>query len=399
MNEDEIHENILNEIDEEILTEAEMSEEEQELIDEEKEAERRKKGEELWIAVQSGNTKHLITKVASILNKYPDTRNSDVALMVKYWQVFEGLRGDQISINNLFKFERLTSIARVRAKIQNEYGLFKADNKIRRYRHEEEEVQREYQIASKPPVDYVTVYADESGKNDEFAIVGSAWILAGEGELNTELVNWVQERKSQDDTCPEEFHFNKIRNNGRDLQVYKDFISFAVERGHMMGFKAIAVNQTKLPTSNDDLNSELFYQIVRIGVEHEKVTGRIQLPKQIAYIKEQEEGESALRISQIQQLLMDNFKIHYDDQLRLNSFFPLESKLSRLIQIADLYTSSINRVLNHQKKNPDSKTAKDEFAEYVYELLGIEEIRYEATSFKQEVDKAKTDLATLYIFD
>lgn len=400
MTENQNHENVLNEMDEEILTEEEMSEVEQEMIDEKKEAERREKGEELWRAVQSGDTKHLITKVASVLNRYPDTRNSDVALMLKYWQVFEGHTGNQVSLENLFKYERLTSIARVRAKIQNEYRLFRADEKIRRYRREEEEIQKEFQISTKPPIDDITIYADESGKNDDFAIVGSSWILSGEGELNSDLVKWAQERKIEDQTCPDVFHFNKIRNNGRDLQVYKDFFNYAVQRGNMMGFKAIAVNQTKTSMSNDDLNSELFYQLVRIGIEHEEMTRRIQLPKQIVYIKEKEEGESALRINQIQQQLIDNFKIHHDDNLRLNAFMSMGPEYSRLIQIADLFTSSINRILNHQQKNPQSPhNAKDEFAEYIYGLLSIEEIRYDTTKFKQGLNEAQSDLAVLHIFD
>ncbi|PLR94843.1 hypothetical protein [Bacillus sp. T33-2] len=138
---------LLTDINEEILSEEEDQQEDQK--DEEKEAEKRKKAEALWIDVQQGNTKHLITKVASILNKYPETRNSDVALMVKFWQVFEGHKGSFVSLNKLFRLERLTSITRSRAKIQNEYGLFLADEKVRRYRRSQEEAQKEYQIATK----------------------------------------------------------------------------------------------------------------------------------------------------------------------------------------------------------------------------------------------------------
>jgi len=249
-------------------------------------------------------------------------------------------------------------------------------------------------------MDDLTIYADESGKNDDFAIVGSSWILSGEGELNSDLVKWVQERKSEDNTCPDVFHFNKIRNNGRDLQVYKDFFNYSVQRGHMMGFKAIAVNQKNTSLSNDDLNTELFYQLLRIGIEHENITGRIQLPKQIVYFKEKEEGESALRITQIQQQLIDNFKTHYNESLRLNNFMAIDPDFSRLLQVADLFTSSINRVLNHQRKNPQlRRNAKDAFAEYVYDLLSIEIINYDALKFQQEVYEAESDLAILHIFD
>lgn len=388
-------EEVLAEMDNEVI-----NEEESILVDEEKEAERIKKGEELWIAVQQGNTKHLITKIATILNKYPETRNSDVALMIKYWEIFQEHRGGSVSFEKLFELERLTSIARVRAKIQNEYRLFQGDKKVRRFRRDNEEIQKEIQIATKPAVDYISIYADESGKNDEFAIVGSVWILANEGELNSSLVEWSQQRKQEDISFPDEFHFNKLKNNGNNLQTYKDFVNFAISNGHMVGYKAIAVNQTKLNISIDDLNTELFYQLVRIGIEHESESGRIQLPKQVAYFKDKEDGESALRINQIKQSLIDNFKIHYDEKVKLNAFHSLDSKMSRLIQVADLFTAAINRKINHQQKNPEATlNAKDEFADYLFELLNIEVLNYNAEQIAEIADQSKNDLATLYIFD
>lgn len=281
-------------------------------MDEEKEAEKRKKGEQLWMAVQAGETKHLITKVASILNRFPETRNSDVALMTKFWEVFQGHRGSSVSFEKLFELERLTSIARTRAKIQNEYGLFQADKKIRRFRQNKEEIQKEYEIATKPEIESIDIYADESGKNNDFVIVGSIWILSGGGNLNSRLASWASEQKQNDSNIPDEFHFVKVKNDGKNLHVYKDFMNLVIAEGHMSSFKAIAVNKTKITKPIDDIITELFYQLVRNGVEHEKNTGRIALPKQISYFKDKEDGESALRLSQIQQSLIDNFKLHYE---------------------------------------------------------------------------------------
>src|SRR5690625_7202138 len=111
---------------------------------------------------------------------------------------------------------------------------------------------------------------------------------------------------------------------------------------------------------------------------------------QIVYFKEKEDDESALHITQIQQQLIDNFKTHYDENVRLNTFLSIDPHFSRLLQVADLFTSSINRVLNHQRKNPQSRhNAKDEFAEYVYELLSVEVVSYDTTRFqKEEIGRA-----------
>ncbi|MGM0970835.1 MAG: DUF3800 domain-containing protein [Bacillota bacterium] len=383
--------------DEEVLNEE--VEEQVTLSDEEKETEKRNKGEQLWTAVQAGETKHLITKVASILNRFPETRNSDVALMTKYWEVFQGHEGDQVSFEKLFELERLTSIARTRAKIQNEYGLFQADKKYRRYRQSKEEIQKEYEIATKPAIESIDIYADESGKNDDFAIVGSIWILAGGGILNARLADWSQEQKQIDSTVPNEFHFNKIKNNGNNILLYKDFFNLVMSEGHMSSFKAIAVNKTKITKPIDEIITELFYQLVRKGVEHDKNTGRIGLPKQIKYFKDKEDGESALRLSQIQQSLIDNFKLHYEDELTLNAFMSIDSRTSRLIQVADLFTGAINRRLNHQRKNPSQLNAKDEFASYVYDLLNIVEISSPSHTLEEPHDELTNDQSVIYVFD
>ncbi len=41
------------------------------------------------VNLAEGNMKHLITKIAYLLNKYPSTRNSDITLQLKYWREFE----------------------------------------------------------------------------------------------------------------------------------------------------------------------------------------------------------------------------------------------------------------------------------------------------------------------
>jgi Protein of unknown function (DUF3800) len=389
---------LLAEIDEEVLND---EDEQQDSIDAEKEEERRRKAEALWMDVQQGNTKYLITRVASILNRYPETRNSDIALQIKYWQVYENLRGDFISLNKLFKLERLTSIARCRAKIQNEYGLFLADEKYRRYRRDKEERQKEFQIATKPAMPIVSIYADETGKNDEYVIVGGIWILdeRREGELNSHLIQWVQNRKQEDPLCPDEFHFNKVRNNGTNLEVYKDFFNQVIGQGDMISFKAVAVKKSKLNKPIDEIVKNLYYQLVRLGIEHEKNTKRISLPKQVRYIKDEEQGESSLRLKEIQQSIIDNFKIHYNNDLKLNCFVTIDSKMSRFIQVADLFTGALNRRYN-VKSSEDNKNAKDELADYILDIIGLEEIKYPSAQFEDNFENnVNSDMATIYIFD
>ncbi|WNQ09641.1 hypothetical protein MJA45_18665 [Paenibacillus aurantius] len=108
------------------------------------------------------------------MNHYGETRNSDMALKLKYWHIFQGFTGSVIDVERMFSLERDTSIARARAKIQNEYKLFLADDRITQIRKGKEETEKEIQIANKPAVPTINIFCDESGKTggDKFMVIG-----------------------------------------------------------------------------------------------------------------------------------------------------------------------------------------------------------------------------------
>lgn len=394
------NERLIAEIEEEILNENDTEDEE---FDEEKEAEKRKKAEALWEAVQSGETKNISQKVASILNRYDETRNSDVALMIKYWQIFENHTGNSISHEDLFKLERLTTITRARAKIQNEYKLFLPTNeRVRRARKELAEIHAELQIATKPELPIIHIYADETGKTDDYLIVGSFWILeqGRQGQLKNQVVNWINDKRQENPSFPSEFHFKDFKNDGSQYELYKGFIDTIIGNGDLLSFKAIGVNKRKINRdAQKGLLEELYYQLIRMGINHEVATGRIALPKQISYMKDLEGNESRFQIEQISQKIMDNLKSHYDTNLRLNSYVPMNSRLERFLQVADLFTASINRVINFQPKN-ENRNAKDTLAEYILSLLNLQIVKFDADNYK-EIAEAQTDndMAVLYLFD
>jgi 3'-phosphoadenosine 5'-phosphosulfate sulfotransferase len=392
---------LLSEIESEIL-DVDNKQEYEENWDPEKEVNRRKKAVALWESIQNGETKYLNQRVATILNRFDETRNSDIALMVKYWEVFEGHKGDTVSIRNLFKYERLTSVARARAKIQNEYKLFlPTDEKVKKFRKAREEEEKEFQIASKPEMPIMHIFADETGKTADYVIVGSIWVLDDKrhGEIKRKFVEWVRDAEAEYENFPKEFHFKEIKNDGSDLEIYKEAIKKFIGIADVISFKAIAVNKTKLKKIRiQELVNELYYQLIRQGVEHEISTGRIAFPKQISYIKDREGDESAFVIEQLSQKIIDVFKNQYDSNLKLNSFLPIDSQLERFIQIADLFSGSINRVFNHQKANTP-RNAKDEFAEFLIELINLQTIKLEAGLLYTEEVIKNEDMSVMYLFD
>lgn len=371
--------------------------------DEEKEHQKKEKlkkeADQLWRAVQAGDNRHLNTRVASILNRYPETRNSDITLQLRYWQIYNGLNSDIINVRDLYKLERLNSITRARAKIQNEYKLFQADKKIRRRRKVLEEEEKEEQLLDKPLYNTISVFSDETGKTEKYVIVAGIWFLNEQktAKIHRDFLEWSTNKEKQGVRLPKEFHFKELSNRNVDeLNLYKEFFDLIIKNGEMVSFKAIAVNSSKINRMNiSDLVNRLYYQFIRLGVEHEINSQRITLPRKINLTKD-DDGDSELIIEMLKQQLKDNFKLHYEDQLIMDQLMPIESHNSIFLQFADLFAASLNRKYNNSGNNN-----KDKLANYVLETVGIEEIKYTASHV--EIDELESldnsDSSVLLLFD
>lgn len=65
----------------------------------------------------------LTKMVEKCLEKYPETRDSDITLTLKIWKEFYGISG-VINVNQLYDLPREDNIKRWRAYIQNEEGRY-----------------------------------------------------------------------------------------------------------------------------------------------------------------------------------------------------------------------------------------------------------------------------------
>lgn len=393
----EIEFKVLDQIEQEVLEEEGNSSDKEESL--EKEVEKKKKADALWKAVQMGDNKHLTTRVANILNRYPETRKSDITLQIKYWQVYNDLNSEVVDLAKLYNLERLTSLARARAKIQNEYKLFQADIETRRRRRTLEEEEKEAQLLDKPSYGTLNVFADETGKTEKFVIVAGIWILSERitSKIQRDYIAWSKSKSEQGIKLPGEFHFKTLNNkNNQELEIYKEFFNLIVQNSEMISFKAVAVDKTKLnriPVS--DLVTKLYYQFIRLGMNHEINSNRVQLPKKINLTKD-EEGESALILETLKQGLADNFKIHYEDDLIMDQLISMPSHEHLFLQFADLFVAALNRKYN----NPGNNN-KDRLAEYILETVQINEIKYSALQVESddEKDTEEIDHSVLFIFE
>jgi hypothetical protein len=140
----------------------------------------RKRSDALLLAVTSDRLTTTEERVAWILNKFPNTRDSDITLFITYLKAFhsELIQDEHVKLTDLYGLPRAGSITRLRARIQNDFRLFMASDPVRKTRNQLSEEEKQRALKVRQEIDYsVSVYGDESGKTSSRLIVGSVWFL------------------------------------------------------------------------------------------------------------------------------------------------------------------------------------------------------------------------------
>jgi hypothetical protein len=334
-------------------------------VDAEADEKLEEKREEIRRKIDSYTLDTSESKVAYLLNRFPDTRESDISLLIRYWETFNSdkVSNGWVRLQDLYTLPRARTLVRQRARVQNTYKLFQASHEVRRYRgtlsDEEKEKAAKKRKVRQPAV---TVYADESGKNQRNAIVGSIWVLT-EGEFYNTVAamrNWRNEHLPK-----QELHFKKI--SRPYLSRWYELVDQFLKENPILSFKAISCETTGV--SEQDVFAELFYYIVRRGVEHEHETGRAELPRTLNFYKDkEEEGYDRLLLAEVRRRLEQDASTIFENELVIEEVGSLDSGVSPGIELADLFTGCVNRVLNPPAADDNYK---DEFAKYFLEAVGM----------------------------
>ncbi|GAC19269.1 DUF3800 domain-containing protein [Paraglaciecola arctica] len=316
--------------------------------------------------LEAGNFKQLQTKVAYILNIYPESRNSDITLAWKYWETYQStiFNGEFIDKKDLFKLERQTNIVRARAKIQNEYRLFMANDEIRRFRIKAElKMVDSVRSDVAPAIKQVHVFSDESGKNQDYFVIGSVWVLKAVDLFI--FSQKIDEWKSRNGLTGREIHFKKISNG--DVERIKKFIDLIKANSSYLGFKYITVKNSELRRSQSEKLRKLHEILISKGVQHEVQSNRISENSIIKVALDDESSLDAIALEELSVCIKNNLEESNSKNVRLANIITTSSHLSNFVQIADLIASAIGRTLNE----PDTHGAKKEVAEYLLRELSL----------------------------
>lgn len=313
--------------------------------------------------VLSGNLITTREKVAFILNRFSKTRNSDIELAWDYWATFQSNTFDGRTINKsqLNALTRLSTLTRERAKIQNVYKLFQADDLVKKYRGVLETEKKNNAIEDRPAdLPQYSVFIDESGKTQDHLLVGSLWVVdAGISSYKVSLA--LREWKEQKDISYE-FHFKEVKNHKFD--AYKEFFLKFLSLNASIGFKIIVVKNSGFSNTQQAI-TDLTFHLVNKGINHENETSRAPLPRILQiWLDDEETGADKLKLEN----LRERFANRTNEGLYLGAFEAISSENNFYIQAVDLFTASVNRKLN----SPEGTNIKDELANFILETLNFD---------------------------
>lgn len=170
-----------------------------------------------------------------------------------------------------------------------------------------------------------------------------------------------------------------------------------LENSEMISFKAVAVKKSKLErVKTEDLLNKLYYQFIRLGVQHEIESSRFNLPRSINITKD-DDGDSELVIEEMKEKISDKFKLYYEDKLILDELRSMESHKHVFLQFTDLFVAALNRKYNIQS---NSLNNKDKLADYILNTLQVKEVMFSANDVGEDnKTEIKYDHAVMFMFN
>ncbi len=282
-------------------------------------AARLKAKESLIASLAGGDFSNQQTRVAHILNLHPAARNSDVALALKYWETFqpELYNPDGIKPADFFKLDRVPFLVRARAKIQNEYELFQAEEQVRRRRKGREDEIREAVLTDEAPRQTLQVFSDETGKGEAHVIIGSVWVLNGRAvyDVTKAIKDWQTGSKF----AKREMHFSAF---GRgDMNAVDDYLNIVAANREFLSFKLIAMSKRNTRRPIEEVVQRLHEFMLVRGLRHEIESGRVGVPRHVAVTMDEEQSIDRIVLAEMRNRVAEGVERAHLDGVTLDERF------------------------------------------------------------------------------
>ena len=323
----------------------------------------------LIAAINRGEDSTLKQKVAHILNHFPAARDSDITLTIRLLDTFYSDYVDseqRIFLKSMYDLPKFYDMQRIRAKIQNEYGLFLASPEVQAFRKQKQYKKAEDFASTKPDYNSVSVFTDESGKDQNYLAFGSLWVYSPNEQISLlkALYDWRRAVK-----CNDELHFKEIKNQDK-AQLALDFFKVVINLGCYISFKCLLVNSKGVNSARmvDAMYEGITHMLIQ-GIKTEIKSRRATPPLKVHLAKDADPATDVLKLADLNLKTIAAFQTVFSrGEASLESVSNPLSESNDLIQITDLLTASVGRWVNQGVPVSESN-AKELFARELGNLL------------------------------
>lgn len=309
-----------------------------------------------------GNTEQ---RVAYLLQRFPETRDSDLALCIRYWRRFQPEvleRWDPLELEVLFELDKLETIGRVRRELQNTLHLFRGMEDTAHFRSIHQQEMHEYLAAHKGGMPEVRFYLDETGNEGDRAYTGVAGVCA---------MNWTQYEKHYEalsawrrrQKWPETIHFADTGTDRLDRAIG---LLGELER-RRSGVLFVGYALSSRGRTHSDLLS-LFVQLVVDSLRHLAERGCLDEPRSLRVVKEADPGFDSLYLAKMTKQLSELVALEFPGLIAVQPIEAVTKGRDVLLECADLVAGGMQRRASYKGRNP-----KDRLAEAVFNVTGFED--------------------------
>jgi hypothetical protein len=303
-------------------------------------------------------------RVGYLLSRFPETRDSDIALCIRYWRRFQPdvlERWQPLELEVLFELDKLETIGRVRRHIQHTLRLYRSMEDTAHNRDLFQRQLHEYLAAHRGAAREIRFYLDETGNEGDKVYVGVGGIC---------VLNWQQYEKYHsaitkwrlDEKWPETIHFSETGADRIDRAV-RLLGELSARRAGLL-FLGYALN-SRGQTHQDLL--ALFVQLVIDALHSLKNQGCLSGVCAVRVIKEADAGFDNVFLAKMNKQLGDLIGIEFPGQLVVRPIESVVKGRETFLECADLIAGGMQRRALFRGRNP-----KDRLAESVLNVTGFD---------------------------
>jgi hypothetical protein len=304
-------------------------------------------------------------RVAHILQRFPETRDSDTALCIRYWKMFQAdviERWQPLELEVLYELDRIETIGRVRRMIQNELRLFRGVEETRRARESMQAEFHEYVAAHRDSPPEIRFYLDETGNEGGKTYCGIAGVC---------IINWKQFEKHHaaleqwrfKQGWPETVHFSETDADkvGRAVSLLQQL------RSRRSGILFLGYSLVSRGRTHEDLVS-LFIQLVLDSLKFLRDCKCLTENRSVRVIKEADPGFDSIFLHKMTKQLGEIVALEFPGQVTVLPVEAVTKGRAVLLECADLIAGGMQRRALYKGRNP-----KDRLAEAVINVTGFED--------------------------